>query len=572
LFGFRFSFEDSNVAACDAQTHTRMITPTIVVALLASFVAGTTILMPDGPVAGSYNPRSGTYSFKGIPYAEPPVGDLRFADTVPVTPWNATRPATEFSAGCMAVCNPDSMPKPLLMCPTTVSEDCLYVNVYTPSVNASGALLPVVFFMHGGNYVGGAGGVPLYDGTELARKANVVVVTINYRLGIFGALYTAAALRGNFMSKDQREAMRWVQRNVGAFGGDKDRVTITGQSAGAFSVAVHLSSPLSKGLFAQAISVSNPIALPASSVADGLRLGAKVVAKLNCSATDAAAQLRCLRSVPAPQAMALCNTLNFDPLDGVLAAVMQWVPVVVAGSDELPLAPVVALAAGKYTRVPVMFGTVANESVQFVRAVATGPMTPLEGDAVIDLTFGLKGAGMVHAQYGAAPASERADVRPFLSYVATDYLFYCANRYVGRTMARLAPTFVYYYSYVSKLNEWMFGQHMPECVHVVCHAQDLGAIFFPFAWLPAAVIAGMPALAASDRHIAEIVQSAWGNFAHGGSPDPLAGVAPGVGFAQFNFSANNVVNYSVPTSNLAGYHTSKCDMFDTIVTPPYTKR
>ena len=131
------------------------------------------------------------------------------------------------------------------MCPATVSEDCLYLNIYAPGNATAGVSnLPVIFFIHGGNGKYGASGVPIYDGADLAKNENVIVVTTNYRLGVFGALYTGT-VGGNFAMKDQRLALQWVQQNIANFGGDANKVTVTGQSFGASSVAYHLASPAS---------------------------------------------------------------------------------------------------------------------------------------------------------------------------------------------------------------------------------------------------------------------------------------------------------------------------------------
>jgi carboxylesterase type B len=544
----------------------------VAVAVLCATARATpqTVVTADGPVAGSFNPKSGVYSFKGVPYAQPPVGDLRFADTVPVTPWSATRPATEFSAGCMSVCEKNGFPHAKLMCAATLSEDCLYVNVYTPNVTKGAPLLPVIFFIHGGNYAMGAGGVPMYDGTALVMAQGVVVVTINYRLNIFGGLFTGDdAVAGNFQTKDQREAMRWVQRNVGAFGGDKGRVTITGQSAGAFSVAVHLSSPKSNGLYAHAIMVSDPLGLPASTKADALRLGQAAIAKINCSMTAPVEQLRCLRAASAEDILALQNT-DFKPgYEAFLAMPMQWVPFTDPATNELPLAPVVALAEGKYNRVPVMFGTTANESVQFIHGMSPKPMSAAAVGIFMDIAFGFENAATVKRMYGAPPADQKDDARPWLAYVATDYLFLCAGRYVGGGMAKVAPTFMYYFDYLFSSNEWTFGKYMPFCVKNVCHAEDLAAIFNPFKWgMPPGVVG--PNTTASDDYVIAVIQSAWGNFARTGNPNPLARVQKGVGFTQFNATVHNLVNYSYPTADIVGFHDAKCNAMNGFASPPYT--
>ena len=201
--------------------------------------------------------------FKGIPFAAPPVGELRWKAPAPVKHWEGVRTCEKFAASAM-----QNKPAPLamwtkeFMAPVEpLSEDCLYLNLWT-AANNTGEKLPVIVWIHGGAFTGGSGSVPLYDGEEMAKKG-VVFITINYRLGIFGFLAhpelskeSPARVSGNYGILDQIAALQWVKANVAAFGGDPERVTIAGQSAGAFSVNALMVSPLAKGLFQRAIAQS----------------------------------------------------------------------------------------------------------------------------------------------------------------------------------------------------------------------------------------------------------------------------------------------------------------------------
>lgn len=218
---------------------------------------------PLGALIGSANDRAGqrVLAFKGIPYAVPPTGERRWKPAIPAPAWNCTRDATAFSPHAVQVTEPDTT---FYSFPQSVqSEDCLYLNVWTPGVPAASKPgRPVMVWIHGGAFMNGAGSIPVYDGAELARKG-VVVVTINYRLGIFG-YYThpdiiteaGEGICANFGTTDQIEALRWVRDNIAAFGGDPDQVTIFGESAGSMSVCQLLASPLAKGLFHRAIGQS----------------------------------------------------------------------------------------------------------------------------------------------------------------------------------------------------------------------------------------------------------------------------------------------------------------------------
>jgi len=198
----------------------------------------------------------GVNVFKGVPFAAPPVGQLRWRAPQPVVPWQGVKTAQAYAPACAQTA---------AWIPDPKSEDCLYLNVWAP---AQAQKLPVIVWIHGGGYYGGTGAQPGYDGGNLARRG-VVVVTINYRLGIFGFFahpeLTAESpdkASGNQGMEDQVAALRWVRQNIAAFGGDPARVTIMGESAGGESVAVLVASPLAKGLFQRAISQSGNFAMP----------------------------------------------------------------------------------------------------------------------------------------------------------------------------------------------------------------------------------------------------------------------------------------------------------------------
>jgi len=271
------------------------------------------------------------YNYRGIPYALPPVGDLRWAAPEPYPRWSDLRAATSFGA----VCPQDGV--------ASDSEDCLFLNIWTPRAAVDrGKHRPVLVFIHGGYFVFGAGSLPSYDGGYLAASGNVVVVTLNYRLGALGFLAVPElGLTGNYGILDQRQALGWVAENIAAFGGDPSKVTIFGESAGAMSVGLHLFSiPADRGLFRAAIMESNPLALPYPSLLAQVEakwqafrdaLCFETNAPLNCTFTLAA-----LRAVP----LSVIETADGDytsPTD-VLARVLQ-VPTAIA--NFLPWAPII---------------------------------------------------------------------------------------------------------------------------------------------------------------------------------------------------------------------------------------
>ncbi|MBS1805232.1 MAG: carboxylesterase family protein [Acidobacteria bacterium] len=216
----------------------------------------------SGAVSGVATSDGGVVSFKGIRFAAPPTGKLRWSPPGSVAPWKETLKADHFGASCIQGPNNEFLPwTKEFMYVTPVSEDCLFLNVWTPKVSAA-ARLPVLVYIHGGAFTSGSGDVPVYDGEALARTG-MVIVTINYRLGALGFFahpsLTAESQHhssGNYGLLDQIAALRWVKENISGFGGDAARVTIAGQSAGAMSVADLLAAPLAKGLFSGAIADS----------------------------------------------------------------------------------------------------------------------------------------------------------------------------------------------------------------------------------------------------------------------------------------------------------------------------
>ena len=286
-------------------------------------------------------------TFKGIPYAEPPLGQLRWTPPRAPRSWTGVRKADHFSDGCSQVFPKGDFPK---------SEDCLYLNVWTPAKTGTPEF-PVMVWIHGGGLQVGCSCEPLYDGEELAKRG-IVVVTLNYRLNIFGffadpelAKESPHHAAGNYGLLDQLAALQWVQRNIRGFGGDPQKVTIFGQSGGAFSVIAQVASPLSKGVFRAAISQSGGVGagfmrttlpLLQESETESAKVADSVGAK---SLTE-------LRALPAEK---LLQASGFRQ-----ANVDGWF---------LPESPVDLYAAGRINKVPMILGSNSDEAQHFQRSV-----------------------------------------------------------------------------------------------------------------------------------------------------------------------------------------------------------
>ena len=307
----------------------------------------------------------GTTAFKGVPFAAPPVGELRWRSPQPPTAWDGVRKADKFSASCMQFKAGERLPWTReFMVQNDVSEDCLYLNIWTPRVDAS-ANLPVIVYIHGGSFREGSGAVDVYKGSNLAAK-QVVVITINYRLGVFGFLahpeLTAESEHhssGNYGLLDQIAALRWVHANIAQFGGDPHNVTIWGQSAGAFSVATLVASPAAEGLFQQAQTDSGlgVSGFPMTALEGAEQNGIKFATEHH------AASIKELRALPADALIYVP-----DPKAG-MAGAFRFAPIV--DGWVLPDTPNNMNAKGSDSDVPVLAGYQADEFALFFQPIHT---------------------------------------------------------------------------------------------------------------------------------------------------------------------------------------------------------
>ena len=313
------------------------------------------IQLDSGPIIGKIE--DGVSIFPGIPYAAPPVGEFRWKPPQKVASWTQVRKCTSFGPSC---------PQPDQKDTFTFSEDCLYLNVWTTAEKPD-ERLPVMVWIHGGAFNFGSASLPEYDGKNLARKG-VVLVTINYRLGPFGFLVhpllsgeSPHNTSGNYGLLDQIAALRWVQKNITSFGGDPERVTIFGQSAGSRSVTLLMISPLSAGLFHRAIAESGGPIIGSEYLSPNFngnmehvsKMGQKVASRLGCDKSeDVLADMRA-RSAQEILKAADCKTDIFDDGGIFFAPVFDgWV---------IPGDPFAAYSGGEQHDVPIIVGSTLNE-------------------------------------------------------------------------------------------------------------------------------------------------------------------------------------------------------------------
>lgn len=305
------------------------------------------VTVAGGILEGTIEPGSGVRSFKGIPFAAPPVGDLRWRPPQPPASWTGVRSAREFG--------PRAMQLPVFgdmnFRSNGMSEDCLYLNIWTPAESTM-ERLPVLVYFYGGGNIAGDGSEPRYDGACLARRG-IITITVNYRLNVFGFFAHPELTQesphqasGNYGYLDQAAALRWVYENIAAFGGDPRRVTIAGESAGSISVSAQMVSPLAKDLIAGAIGSSGSLlgALAPMPLADAERAGLEFAASLG------AASLAELRALPAKRLLSATRKRGPQQFTGVIDGYF------------LPESPAELFAAGAQARVPLLVGWNSEEA------------------------------------------------------------------------------------------------------------------------------------------------------------------------------------------------------------------
>ena len=456
-----------------------------VLSSVAAYAAITEPVRTDrGTLSGVAGDSPQVRVFKGVPFAAPPIGDLRWRPPQPVKAWTGTRAADKFSANCMQrqAGGGGFPPYGGDRSATEMSEDCLYLNVYTTAASAS-ARQPVMVWIHGGAFTSGAGAI--YQGEDLARKG-VVVVTVNYRLGVFGFFShpeltkeSATHASGNYAFLDQIAALKWVQKNVAAFGGDPSRVTIFGESAGSWSVNSLVATPLAHGLFQRAIGESGAQFTITRTLADAEQAG-EAFAK-----SQSAASLAELRAMPADK----LNNANGYRTSGTVDG---WV---------FPQDVATIFRTGKQNDVPTLAGSNANEGSIFTQATVTLQSFKEQ----IDRQYGPDAAAMIKNY----PATTDVEARAAQAASMRDATFGWEMRTWAREQTRTGKSkiYMYYFSQVPPLPnaEWLGAQHGAEIPYAMNWPNGSHSTAVPWS--------------AADKTLADQVSSYWVNFAATGDPN-----------------------------------------------------
>jgi para-nitrobenzyl esterase len=449
------------------------------------------IQVDTGSLSGIHDASTGLDEFRGIPYAAPPIGPLRWKPPQPMAAWTGVRPAERFGPRCMQ--------RPLfgdmVFRSDGMNEDCLYLNVWAPTRNQD-SKLPVLVYFYGGGFVAGDGSEPRYDGASLARRG-IVTVTVNYRLDVFGFLALPALAdespqhaTGNYGLLDQNAALRWIRRNIAAFGGDPAQVTIGGESAGSMSVSAQMASPLSIGLMQRAIGESG-------AVLGNLKPPPRALSEQRGTAFErhvGAHSLADLRAMSASALLKACGDKEvpeFGPtIDGYL----------------LPRSPVAIYQAGEQAHIPLLLGSNSQEGY-YANLLHDQLPTPANYRAAVKQQFG------AHADEALKlyPGNTEAEVKASGTALAGDrFIAYSTRRWMHlQNLTADAP--VYYYEFTRARPARRDGSAGPDpgAVHSGEIEYALGNLSGNdvYAWT------------ADDHQVSATMESYWANFIRTGDPD-----------------------------------------------------
>ncbi|XP_057609377.1 carboxylesterase 1E-like isoform X1 [Chionomys nivalis] len=461
--------------------------------------------------------------FLGIPFAKPPLGSLRFAPPQPAEPWSFVKNATSYPPMCSQDAVTGKIVNDLLTnrkekIDLEFSEDCLYLNIYTPAnlMKTNRDRLPVMVWIHGGGLV--VGGASTYDGLALSAHENVVVVAIQYRLGIWGFFSTGDEhSRGNWGHLDQVAALRWIQNNIASFGGDPDSVTIFGESAGSESISVLVLSPLAKNLFHRAISESSVVFTSGLFMKDVSSLTKKVAVTAGCKTTTSAVIVHCLRQKTEDELMEVTLKMKFPKLDlqEDTKEHYPFTPTVIDGV-VLPKAPEEILAEKNFNTVPYIVGINKQEFAWILPNLMEFPPTDVKLDKEMVMWLLTKSAYFFNIPEDGIPAAiEKYSMdtddpvrnRDLFSELIGDVMFGVPSVIVSRSHRDAgATTYMYEFQYHPSFS----SDSKPKTV-MGDHGDELYSVF------------GAPILRGNaseeETNLSKMVMKFWANFARNGNPN-----------------------------------------------------
>lgn len=432
----------------------------------------------------------GVNVWRGIPFAAPPVGELRFRAPQPPDSWDGVRDAFEY--GPVNHQPADIKGTRFGGIDPVQSEDCLYLNVWSPEVRNEN--LPVMVWIHGGTFVTGAGSQPQFDGSYFAERGNVIMVTINYRLGPFGFMHLSSLVEGLASNQgllDQIAALEWVQRNIAAFGGDPQRVTIFGESAGSMSIASLLAMPAAKGLFSGAIMQSG--AAQTLQAQQGDDIATAFLAELGITQGG---DVSLLHSLPAETILESAGRMSYKLSGGGLGMFFQ--PVI--DHKTLPIDPIQAIAEGTASGIPLLIGTNRDEGNLFFREGAAGG----DFDQSLKALEQMMGTGSL-----AELASHYSRSWKGQAEILTDVYFWSTSISLAESQAAYAPIWMYRFDGTIPghplLDKAVHGAEIVYVFNNLSHVGHFGAEVTP-----------------AMKKLAEVMQATWIAFAHQKDPSTAA--------------------------------------------------
>ena len=519
----------------------------------------------DGPVRGFV--KNGTNTFLGIPYAAAPVGRLRWRPPERHAAWDRPLHATAFGPSCAQVTTLG-----VFAGPTSINEDCLYLNVFTTGGHRSrSAHKPVLVWIHGGGNVDGSSSD--YDGTKLASAGryggkDTVVVTVNYRLGLLGflahpALDSEGHAFGNYGTMDIQAALRWVQRNIARFGGNPDNVTLGGQSAGASETGANVISPLSAGLFHRAIFQSNFTSTFAP-LSVGLSRGNGFAQAAGCPG-DGASAAACLRNLSVPEVLQLQGTANANG---------PYVTGQMVDGTIVPITPEQAWSTGRFNHMPIMGGNTRDErtfSSGITEYFSGPPQEPLSAEdytaSVTRAYSGNAGPGNTPPAYPPGTVEKVLAEYPLSNYpspfLADDAAFTdpgaCRGLHVSNLLSKSVPVYSYQFDY---RDAPYYFPEMPGFDPLAAHTIDI-QFLFPL-WHGGEL--GVPhRLNDAETKLSNALVAAWTSFAAGGNPNG-SGNTPWPRYVDGSgpyYSENIPRSSTVTAEQFAAQH--HCDFWDSIL-------
>lgn len=480
-----------------------------------------------------------TWAYLGVPFAAPPTGDLRWKPPAPATCRPEALLADSFPAKCPQKAQSQTGAGSY---DEDSDEDCLYLNVWRPKDEAEPRA--VMVFIHGGAFTAGSssqeqGPVRIYDGRRLSEMQDVVVVTLQYRVGALGFLAHPALSAetdyggsGNYGLMDQTAGLRWVRDNIAQFGGDPDRVTVFGESAGAVSVCLQVASPLATGLFSRAAMQSG--ACVATPLDDREQTGLDLAADLGCEGTDVAA---CLRGKTARELVEQDDS-------GVSSGLFVFDHGPTVDGYFLPEAPLDIIEKGQHNAVPFIIGSNADET-QLAIVLDGVTTTPTAYEAFVRAALSQAHAEQALQLY--PPGNTNAQAQEAMIRLTTDGQFICNARRAARAAVNHGPVWRYSFDHIPSATGALLGAfHGAELFFVFGNGED-GASF-----------------SAADVEVRDLMMQAWGNLARTGAPDDGSTLT----WPAYAAVSDPYLQITAPPSSETGLRTSYCDFWDQVAASP----